>query len=417
MSRKYRGTIMRQFSEFYEAAIRLIAEGTYPKAFANLFYEYFRIPIIIVDEAYKLIAYANDGTFDDPYWEDIVKNGAARSETITSHYLKAGYLESISGSNEAIYVDWGVSRDYPQTCGPVFVNKELEGFISLLFMDKSIKEEVCRLNTMVCSLFAILLQTSDFQKKTMRNPIRQVFARRFFDPDSFAEPLDEETYRPYVVITPEYQIAVIGSFREDDTLREHIRGRIRSLYPNVIYLFNGENLFVLLEGRNASNSQLIRQRLNEILRDYMLHIGLSRRFSDVSDRERHIEQAVAALHAGLSKDPDKTLYTFKEYYPTIVYQQAVSALSEKNLIPDELEILGEYDRKHESDYLRSLHGYLYQRNDLNRASEYIHIHRNTMRYRLEKIRQILGIDPDDPETALRLELGYGIRDVMKERKI
>ena len=130
---------MRHFSEFYEAAIRLIAEGTYPKAFANLFYEYFRIPIIIVDEAYKLIAYANDGTFDDPYWEDIVKNGAARSETITSHYLKAGYLESISGSNEAIYVDWGVSRDYPQTCGPVFVNKELEGFISLLFMDKSLK--------------------------------------------------------------------------------------------------------------------------------------------------------------------------------------------------------------------------------------------------------------------------------------
>ena len=207
----------REMNVFYERAVRSIAEGTDPSSFAGLFYECFQIPIIIIDEGYKLLAYANGGTFADPYWEEIVQFGAARSETITSHYLKAGYLESIANSSEAIYVDWGVSQEYPQSCGPVYVNKELEGFVSLLFMDKTKINESCRLNTMVCQLFAIFLQTSDFQKKTMRNPIRQVFARKFFDSENFGDPLDEASYRPYVDISPQYQIAAIGPLPENSS--------------------------------------------------------------------------------------------------------------------------------------------------------------------------------------------------------
>ena len=101
--------------------------------------------------------FANDGSFEDPYWEDIVRLGTARSETITNHYLKAGYLESISGAEGAIYVDWGVSRDYPQSCGPIYVNKELGGFVSLLFMDPALKDDACRLNKSIFKKLLIVL--------------------------------------------------------------------------------------------------------------------------------------------------------------------------------------------------------------------------------------------------------------------
>ena len=399
---------MRNFADFYEKAIRSIAEGTNPEAFAKNFYDFFKIPIIIVDEAYKLLAYANGGSFADPYWEDIVRYGAARSETITSHYVKAGYLESITGSNKAIYVDWGVSRDYPQSCGPIYVNKELEGFISLLFMDEAMKEEACHLNTMVCSLFGILLQTSDYQKKTMRNPIRQVFARRFFDPENFSEPLDEESYRPHVDIYPEYQIAVIGPVQEDDSPRELLRGRIRSIYPNIIYQFQKDKLFLLMESRSKVSGSTVRMRLREVLTDYQLHAGLSRFFRHISERIYYIEQAEEALRAGMAVRPEEEVFFFTEYYPQIFFQKAKTSLSEINRIPEELAVLRAYDSEHDTDYADTLHGYLYERNDLNRASAYLHIHRNTLRYRLEKIRQITGAEPDDPETALRLTIGYGL---------
>ena len=402
---------MKTLEEYYEQAIRLIAGGTNPEQFARHFYDAFQIPIIIVDEAYKLLAFANGGSFADPYWEDIVRNGAANSETITNHYLKAGYLDSISNSDGAICVDWGVSRDYPQSCGPVYVNKELMGFISLLFMDTEKKEEACRLNAIVCSLFAVLLQTSDYQKKTMRNPIRQIFARKFFDPDRISEPLDPKSFAPYVSIYPDYQVAVVGTLREDEPLRELLRGRIRSLYPDIIYQFQDQRLFLLLGGRSAETNAHMQARFREILTDYQLHAGISDRFRDVSGRFRYIEQAVAALDAGIMTAPEQCVFLFDDIYPSVILSKAVSSLCPENLIPDELVRLAAYDAAHETDYLDTLRGYLYERNDLNRAAAYLHIHRNTLRYRLDKIRQITDAEPDDAQTALRLEIGFGMKDM------
>lgn len=395
-------------TEFYEEAILRIEEGMDPDEFAHLVYEYFHIPIIIVDEAYKLLAYANDGSFEDPYWEDIVRLGTARSETITNHYLKAGYLESISGAEGAIYVDWGVSRDYPQSCGPIYVNKELGGFISLLFMDPSLKDEACRLNARICRLFGILLQTTSYQKRTMRNPIRQVFARKFFDPENLSEPLDAESYRPHINISPEYRIAVIGTFDEGGKLSEHVRGRIRTGYPNIIYLAKQRFLYVLFESCHDASDEIMEEKLTQILGTYMLHAGISQRFSSFKDRALYIEQAEAALHAGTWTAPEQTVYSYKDHYSSVMLMAAVTSMTRENLIPDELDALRRYDEENETNYTETLFAYLYERNDLNRSAARLHIHRNTMHYRMEKICQLLHIDPDEPQTALRLEIGFGI---------
>ena len=400
--------MLKNITDFYEEAILKIGEGINPDEFAHMVYSYFHIPIIIVDEGYKLLAYANDGSFADPYWEDIVRFGTARSETIANHYVKAGYLESIPKANEAIYVDWGVSRDYPQSCGPIYVNTELEGFLSLLFMDPAVKDEACRLNTLLCRLFAILLQTTSYQKRTMRNPIRQVFARKFFDPENLNEPLDADSYRPHINISPEYRVAVIGTFDEGRKMSELVRSRIRSTYPNVIYLMKQQFLYVLLECRNVDYDEIMEQKIAQVLGTLMLHAGISQRFSSFKDRARYIEQAEAALHAGTWTSPEKIVYTYKDHYSSIMLMAAVTSMARENLIPDELVELHRYDEENASSYTETLFAYLYERNDLNRAAARLHIHRNTMHYRMEKICQLLNINPDEPQTALRLEIGFGI---------
>ena len=399
---------MKNITDFYEEAILRIGEGMNPDEFAHMVYEYFHLPIIIVDEGYKLLAYANDGSFADPYWEDIVHLGAARSETIANHYLKAGYLESISEAEGAVYLNWGVSCDYPQSCGPIYVNKELEGFLSLLFMDPALKDEACRLNARLCRLFGILLQTTSYQRKTMRNPIRQVFARKFFDPENLSEPLDVNSYKPYIDISPAYRILIIGTFDMGRKMSELLRGRIRSIYPNVIYLMKHQLLYVLIEGHHKASDEIQEQKIAEVIGTYKLHAGISERFSSFTDRALYIEQAESALRAGTWTAPEKIVYSYKDHYSSIMLMAAVTSMARENLIPDELIALRRYDKKNESNYTETLFAYLYERNDLNRSAARLHIHRNTMRYRMEKICQLLHIDPDEPQTALRLEIGFGI---------
>ena len=183
---------------------------------------------------------------------------------------------------------------------------------------------------------------------------------------------------------------------------------MHAIYPNVIYQFRKDSLFLLLESRSELKESVLRVRLREVLREYKMHAGLSRHFRNIDDRIYYIEQAVEALHAGMASCAEEEVYCFTEYYPQIFFQKAKTSLSEVNRVPGELAALREYDSKHGTDYADTLYGYLYERNDLNRAAAYLHIHRNTLRYRLEKIRQISGADPDDPETALRLTIGYGV---------
>ncbi len=403
---------MKDTHEFYEEAIRFIAAGTDLPTFIHYTYRYFSIPIIVVDEGYKLLAYDNGGhAFADPYWEAIVDQGTASSQTITDKYMKSGYIDAIAGKKEAVYVNWGVSKAYPQTCGAIVVNKQLEGYIGLLFMYESQKEEVIALNTMLCRLCEILMQTSEYRKKTMRDPVRQVFARKFFDPESAHETLNVGSYTPYVNLTPNFCVAVIGPLG-DDSVKEFIRGRIRSYYPHMIYRHADDKLYILLDEINEDYLSGMHRDLNRFLSDYHLHVGVSEYFADLDARTRYIEQAEKALSAGTLVSPEKALYTYKDYYEAILLMGAPSHLQADNLIPNALQILEAYDRENETEYLDSLQAYLYLRNDINEAAKSMHIHRNTMKYRLDKIEQILGIDCNDPATARHLDFGFVMRSLL-----
>lgn len=66
--------------------------------------------------------------------------------------------------------------------------------------------------------------------------------------------------------------------------------------------------------------------------------------------------------------------------------------------------LAELDRVKHSGHLDTLHAYLDRNCDLAETSRALLVHRNTVKYRLERIRAIAGIDLDRPDDRLMAEL-------------
>ena len=71
----------------------------------------------------------------------------------------------------------------------------------------------------------------------------------------------------------------------------------------------------------------------------------------------------------------------------------------------------EYVRGSGADLPNTLRTYLFNNGNLKDTMEELFIHRNTPRYRLERIREILGLDIDDAETRLNLMLAYKLHDL------
>jgi purine catabolism regulator len=81
------------------------------------------------------------------------------------------------------------------------------------------------------------------------------------------------------------------------------------------------------------------------------------------------------------------------------------------------ELLGpllEYDRQKRADLVSTLEAYFAARNSPSETAERLHLHRNTVLYRLRRIRELLGRDPDDPEQRLGLQLALRARVVLAQ---
>lgn len=58
--------------------------------------------------------------------------------------------------------------------------------------------------------------------------------------------------------------------------------------------------------------------------------------------------------------------------------------------------------------VRTVEAYLRHAGSAPSAADELHIHRTTLHYRLDRVREVTGCDPDDGETRLRLHLGLGV---------
>jgi purine catabolism regulator len=69
-----------------------------------------------------------------------------------------------------------------------------------------------------------------------------------------------------------------------------------------------------------------------------------------------------------------------------------------------LEPLSRYDREHHGDLVKSLESYLRHGGNSTRAAEALFLHRNSLRYRLARIRALTGLDVDDADERLALQV-------------
>jgi purine catabolism regulator len=80
------------------------------------------------------------------------------------------------------------------------------------------------------------------------------------------------------------------------------------------------------------------------------------------------------------------------------------------------EMLGrliEHDRRTGGELVRTLDAYLSVGCSPTAAAEKLHLHRNGLLYRLQRIREILPVNLDDPERRLALHLALRIGDVLE----
>lgn len=148
-----------------------------------------------------------------------------------------------------------------------------------------------------------------------------------------------------------------------------------------------------------------------------LRIGCGTKVEMLQEFSNSIYHAVCALESlYLSEQKTKVLC----YEDMGIYRIFFQYKNDQELIKIYRNILGklaDYDKENGSQLIETLKEYMIQNGNLTATAENMFLHKNTLKYRLTKIKKILGIDFDLPNPGFTVYLGYKIQGYLLSKGI
>ena len=155
-------------------------------------------------------------------------------------------------------------------------------------------------------------------------------------------------------------------------------------------------------GRAASG---LARELQDVLSAFHLTIGCSRRAGDPVDLYRAGSEARLAVNVGEAEG--RPLLAFED---TGAYRLLLPAMSEdpgelERFYSETIEPLFAYDEQYETELVATVEAYLDNDGNVAATAKQLFTHRHTIRYRLERVRELCGHDVSATEGREKLGLG------------
>jgi purine catabolism regulator len=170
----------------------------------------------------------------------------------------------------------------------------------------------------------------------------------------------------------------------------------------------------------ATRSDRALQAAAESLREFLVRrtgdttisTGAGRHLPGLDGLRQSYREANEALHLGrdIYGAGRTILYADLGLYRLLLTFQEHPELG--RFYRDTMGKLAAYDAKSEGELLRTLDAYFAANCSPTEAATRLHVHRNTLLYRLQRIRTVADIDLDDPEVRLSLQIALRIRRIL-----
>lgn len=368
-------------------------------------------PVVVEDVDFRVLAYsAVPGQPNDEARRSAILN--RRTPDRWLHWMaESGIREQLLKSDELVMLDIPWATFLPRYIQPIRTSDQLVGYLWLMKGDAELAADSARTAREFAQMLAPELARRS--RALTENPGGQVL-RQFLGGglpvNRAASILGVEENAATVVVTFETEAS-----KSDEIV-------VRSRAVRALALYTQIHLTSSLVG--AVEQQI-----------YLLHAAATIDESDVatilSATVKHLERAVhtkvraaaGGVHLGLAaaeasrreadltlrvvrtKDGSRRTGMFTAMRHEIVLNEIVDALrAQPILVQGMLDRLIAHDRQHNSNYVATLEVYLKSFGDMRWAAEQLHLHPNSLRYRVKRLAEIGGFDLSDPTLRVVLQL-------------
>lgn len=140
--------------------------------------------------------------------------------------------------------------------------------------------------------------------------------------------------------------------------------------------------------------------LYSISSDIKLVMGVGRAYEGICDLQKSFTEASRCVILSEKMNMSGRVFWYEEMGIYNLFSELADKKVMQEFIDNTLGVIIEYDMNNNSKLLETLKAYLWNNNSLIHASEQLYTHRNTVKYRVQRISQLTGRDFDDAITRL-----------------
>ncbi|MEG1869066.1 MAG: helix-turn-helix domain-containing protein [Clostridiales bacterium] len=188
--------------------------------------------------------------------------------------------------------------------------------------------------------------------------------------------------------------------------------KLEEIVGDAFALFYENSLFCVCHVADDKPQAItIGTELGAFLREGFYKAGISNVYHNILETNTYHYQAQAALNIGNKIDPDIWYYFFNAYaMPHLIYH-GIGNMPPELFCDDNILGLKDLGGKDGVDYFNTLKVYLKNNMNLLHSAEALFIHRTTLFYRLNRIKDFINVDLNDENVRLRLLISYYILEL------
>lgn len=342
----------------------------------------------------------------------------------SNNYCKKLYYEHVDKIN---------GQDIKRVTIPIIINKIEYGNV-FIWTDNS---NISTLQKMIIELYINIIML-EFSKRISIYSIESNYKLEFFDDllsksKSRLKRAIEKSKNYKFNINNKYCVIEIllrawneeiseDSQEELNNLVFIINRIIKSYKNNIIYVERGDRIILLygnVKSYNATNikedtlnlcKKIYAEALKKITSMEII-VGIGRSYLDMSELYKSQEQAKLIVEH-LSKSTTESIIHYDDLgiYRILAHDGLKGELID--FCQDTIMPLIEYDKVYNSELVKTLKQYFKFNGNMKKISENMYMHYNTIVYRVNKMKEITGIDIEKSDNRLNLQIALKILDII-----
>ena len=361
--------------------------------------------VILLDADFKILSHSTVFPIEDPLWAENIRQGYCSYEFVSA-VAELDAVKHAPPTSDPVVVTCYASP-LRKLSSKIFLDGKQVGIVLMLEKELPISPVHMELlpvisaaaGTAIARYAPYLISGNSIYQKLLYDLLIGA------SPKEVAPRLAVLSFSPCLCALCVKQTRYLGQKH----LKEDVAARLVEQLPDTRFTFHEDGIAALVPLGDAPDlpPEMFRS-LEELAKREYLRIGISNTFFQAENFLKRYRQARRALELVERLHSDSAVVRYADYSFYDLLDSAGDPQMLGLFCHPALSILSRYDHDNGTDLYHTLKAYLACNCSVKDTAEKLFIHRNSLNYRLERIRAMTQMDLDDSNVRFLLTMSYRI---------